>query len=189
MGGGKQGKIIDAILEIFDSDSEPTPSYPTGKTTGSATGKTTGSAPGKTTGSAPGKTTGSAPGKTTGSTTKSVSGPIHAPTIHPKPYFTISVTPSSESVRKPGNARYRVMVVSHNGFSNSVSLSTYHLPGGCKSSFSPNRVTPSLLRPRRISILTVRVSNSAVPIKYNFIVIGKWKTIFDAKNLEIEITK
>ena len=76
----------------------------------------------------------------------------------PKPYFTISASPSSRTVSPGASATYMITVTSHNGFSDLVSLSIGRLPKGCRGSFpSPYGVTPP---PDRSASLPLTVTTS-----------------------------
>ena len=56
----------------------------------------------------------------------------------PVPDFSLSISPSSQTLRTPGSVNYTVTVNELNGFSGSVTLSVSGLPSGFSSSFSPN---------------------------------------------------
>jgi hypothetical protein len=55
--------------------------------------------------------------------------------------FTLIVTPTSQTVARPGSTTYTVNLSSVNGFAGSVSLSVSGLPSKTSGSFSPGSVT------------------------------------------------
>ena len=59
----------------------------------------------------------------------------------PAPNFTISVTPSSQSLAASGTTAYTVTITPQNGFTGQVSLSVAGLPSRVTGSFSPNPTT------------------------------------------------
>jgi subtilase family serine protease len=72
----------------------------------------------------------------------------------PVPDFSLSISPSSQTLRTPGSANYTVTVNKLNGFSGSATLSVSSLPSGFTSSFSPNPAGSS-------STLTITAPRSA----------------------------
>jgi len=68
----------------------------------------------------------------------------------PTPDFSLTVSPTSQSVRGGGSVSYTVTVTSLNGFAGAVLLSVSGLPSGSSSSYSPTSVTPGVR-----SILTI----------------------------------
>jgi hypothetical protein len=78
----------------------------------------------------------------------------------PAPDFTLSLTPTSRTVAKPGTATYTVNINRTNGFSGAVTLS---VPGG---SLSPNPATGTT------STLTVPVAANTPNGTYSFTVTG-----------------
>ena len=61
----------------------------------------------------------------------------------PAPDFSLSISPSSQTLRTPGSVKYTVTVNKINGFAGSVTLSASGLPTGFTSSFSPNPTSSS----------------------------------------------
>jgi hypothetical protein len=57
--------------------------------------------------------------------------------------FTISASPSSQTVKRKSSVTYKVTVAASNGVSSSVSLSVSGLPSKATASFSPNPVSTS----------------------------------------------
>ncbi|MGC9001283.1 PQQ-binding-like beta-propeller repeat protein, partial [Caldisericum sp.] len=75
------------------------------------------------------------------------------------PDFSISVTPSSQSVTPGSSTTYTVTLTSLNGFNNSVSLSISSvLPSGVTALFTPTSVTPTTSG--ATSTLTISTSSS-----------------------------
>jgi hypothetical protein len=81
------------------------------------------------------------------------------------PDFSISATPSSQTVIQGSNAGYQVNVTALNGFTGTVSLSVTGVPGG-SAGFSPSSVTGS-----GASTLTVDTSSLA-PGTYTLTITG-----------------
>jgi hypothetical protein len=59
------------------------------------------------------------------------------------PNFSLSISPSSQTLRTPGSISYTVTVNRQNGFTGSVTLSVSGLPSGFSSSFSTNPTSSS----------------------------------------------
>jgi len=74
----------------------------------------------------------------------------------PQPSFTISISPSSQSVSRGGKAIYTVTIAPVNGFTGTVALT----PGGAKTGVNPT-LDPTSVGPNGISTLTVLTSPSA----------------------------
>jgi hypothetical protein len=68
--------------------------------------------------------------------------PTRTPTRTPaaSPDFSLSVTPSSRTLARPGSTTYTVTLTSLNGFTGNVSLSVSGLPSKTSAAFSPNPV-------------------------------------------------
>ncbi len=84
------------------------------------------------------------------------------------PDFSISITPSINTVTKPGSAIYAVNISSLNGFSGDVSISASGLHGTTTASFSPSSINTS-----GNSDLTLTIGSSAVDERYTFTVTGQ----------------
>jgi hypothetical protein len=68
--------------------------------------------------------------------------PINTPTPNPNsPDFSVSVSPSSNTVARPGSVTYNVTLTSLNGFSGNVNLSVSGLPSQTSGSFNPTSVS------------------------------------------------
>ncbi|TMD93107.1 MAG: hypothetical protein E6I73_00920 [Chloroflexi bacterium] len=63
--------------------------------------------------------------------------------VQPPPDFSLSASPSSQTVTQGNGAGYTVNVAPSNGFAGSVTLSASGLPGGAGAAFSPNPTTAS----------------------------------------------
>ncbi|HKV61621.1 MAG TPA: N,N-dimethylformamidase beta subunit family domain-containing protein [Candidatus Acidoferrum sp.] len=63
--------------------------------------------------------------------------------VNPLPDFTLSASPSSQSVTQGGSTNYTVTASLIGGFSNPVNLSVSGLPSGANGTFSPNPMTAS----------------------------------------------
>jgi len=59
------------------------------------------------------------------------------------PSFAITISPSSQTVRRGSAASYIITIKPSGGFNSAVSLSVTGLPGGTSASFSPNPATSS----------------------------------------------
>ena len=86
-----------------------------------------------------------------------VNGIQIVPIASTNPSFTITATPSTNSVKAGSNTTYTVSVAAQNGFSGAVSLSASGLPSGATASFVPASVNTS-----GNSTLTV-ATNSTTP--------------------------
>jgi subtilase family serine protease len=77
----------------------------------------------------------------------------------PSPDFTISASPSSQTIARTGSTTYAVAITPLNGFGNAVTLSVSGLPNRSSASFSPNPTTSS-------STLTVSTSRKTATGTY-----------------------
>ena len=92
--------------------------------------------------------------------------PTATPTPTPAPDYSLSITPSSNTVgRNGGTVTYTVTINPVNGFNSAVTLSISGLPSGTTSAFSPNPATTT-------STLTLTVSSSTQKGTYVFTVTG-----------------
>jgi hypothetical protein len=76
-------------------------------------------------------------------------------TVNGPPNFSLSASPSSQSVGQNGTTSYTVTVSPTNGFNGAVTLTTNTLPSGVVASFSPNPATST-------STMTVTTSGAAL---------------------------
>jgi subtilase family serine protease len=81
------------------------------------------------------------------------------------PNFTLSASPSSETVTAGGSATYTVSVSPSGGFNDSVTLSVSGLPSGASANFSPDPATSS-------STLSVSTSTSTPAGTYTLTITG-----------------
>src|SRR5439155_1219028 len=75
--------------------------------------------------------------------------------INPAPDFTISATPSSQTVIAGNNTSYTATIVALNGFAGTVNFTVTGLPAGATANFSPVSVVGS-----GSSTLTVTTTSS-----------------------------
>ena len=78
----------------------------------------------------------------------------------PVPNFTLSLSPTSRSVRGGGSVTYAVSVAALNGFAGAISLSASALPSGSSGVFSSTSVTVSGTSPTGTATLTVKTATS-----------------------------
>ncbi|MDE3099464.1 MAG: RICIN domain-containing protein, partial [Verrucomicrobiota bacterium] len=88
-------------------------------------------------------------------------------TINPAPDFSITATPSSQTVTAGNGTSYTTTVGSLNGFSGSVSLSVSGLPSNASASFNPASVSGS-----GNSTLTVNTTTSTPSGTYTLTITG-----------------
>jgi len=86
------------------------------------------------------------------------------------PNFSLSVSPSSQTVKGAGTTSYTVTLAATNGYSSAVTLSATGLPTGGVASFSANPVTPSASGTS--SVLTVTTSATTPAGTYALTVTG-----------------
>jgi hypothetical protein len=116
-----------------------------------------------------------ASGPTTRSTTLTLG-------VNPPPDFTLSVSPSSRSIRRGRNTSYAITVGSQQGFAGAVFLSLDGLPAGATSSFAPS----SLVAPGS-STLRVTTSSSATRGTYTLIIRGSSGAISHAVTTSLTV--
>jgi hypothetical protein len=83
------------------------------------------------------------------------------------PDFSISATPTTQTVTAGGNATYTVATSALNGFTGSVSLGTSGLPTGATASFSPASISGSAS-----STLTIATLSSTPAATYTVTITG-----------------
>jgi hypothetical protein len=83
------------------------------------------------------------------------------------PYFSVSATPSSQSINAGANASYNVAVSAFSGFSGAVSLGVTGFPTGSGVSFNPSSISTS-----GSSTLNVTVPGNASAGTYTLTVTG-----------------
>ncbi|PYX89958.1 MAG: hypothetical protein DMG68_03430 [Acidobacteria bacterium] len=110
------------------------------------------------------------PGPSATPTATASPSPTATPTPTPAPDFTLSISPSSRSVNRPGGTvTYTVTVSPTNGFNSPVSLSVSGLPSGVTASFNPNPTTTT-------STMTVNVPSSSPRGTFTLTVTGSGGT-------------
>jgi hypothetical protein len=82
-------------------------------------------------------------------------------TITVQPDFSLSASPSSQTVVQGGETSFTAAVTAGSGFSGTVSLSVSGLPGGASASFNPASISTS-----GSSTLSVRTGSSTAPGSY-----------------------
>ena len=82
--------------------------------------------------------------------------------------FSISVSPSSASIRRGGRGKYTVTVTALRGFTGTVNLSVTGLPHPTSGAFNPPSITGS-----GTSVLTLRVGESAHAATYKLTFSGR----------------
>jgi uncharacterized membrane protein len=83
------------------------------------------------------------------------------------PNFTLSATPSSQTVTAGANTSYTVTTAAQNGFGGSVALSVSGLPSGASASFSPTSISGA-----GSSALSVTTTSSVAAGTYTLTVTG-----------------
>lgn len=97
----------------------------------------------------------------------SIFGAAPPPPPPPSPDYSLSISPSSQSVgRSGGTLAYTVTINRTGGFADSVSLSVSGLPSGTTGSLSPSATTGNS------STLTLTISSSTAKGSYTFTVTG-----------------
>ena len=74
--------------------------------------------------------------------------------VNPAPDFSLSASPTSQTVARDSSTSYTITISQMNGFSGAVSLSVSGLPNRSSASFNPNPATSS-------SLLTVSTNRGA----------------------------
>src|SRR3979490_1221644 len=98
--------------------------------------------------------------------------PSRKVTVNPAPDFSISLTPSSQSVAQGNGTNYTVTITSANGFSDTVSFSVSGLPSGASASF-----TPSTISGQGTSTLNVATISSTAPGSYTLTITASTASI------------
>ena len=97
--------------------------------------------------------------------------------------FTISTTPSSQTVLAGNGTNYSVTIGSVNGFDGSVSLTAGGLPAGASASFTPSSVTAP-----GSSTLSVTTSASTPPGTYPLTVTGTSGSLVHSNSVNLAVT-
>lgn len=102
--------------------------------------------------------------------------------VTPNPDFTLSASPSSQSVQAGGSASYTTTLNALNGFSGAVNLSATGLPNGATASFSPASVNAS-----GTSQLTINTTALIAPGNYPFTVTATSGSLAHTANLTLVV--
>ena len=81
------------------------------------------------------------------------------------PAFSLSASPTSQSIRRGGSTAYTITVNQLNGFAGTVTLGASGLPNRSSANFSPNPATTS-------SVLTVTTSRPTSTGTYTLTITG-----------------
>ncbi len=104
-------------------------------------------------------------------------GPVAAA---PPADFSLSATPSSQSIKRGRSASYTVSITPANGFSSPVAMTVSGLPPGASASFSPSSATTS-------STLTVRTSSSTPPGTSALTITGTSGTLSHTASVTLQV--
>jgi subtilase family serine protease len=85
------------------------------------------------------------------------------------PDYSLTATPTSQTVTQGGSASYAVTVTPSNGFTGTVTLGTTGLPGGASASFNPASVSGA---GTHTSTMTVTTTSALTASSYGFSVNG-----------------
>jgi subtilase family serine protease len=96
--------------------------------------------------------------------------------------FSLSVTPSSQSVRRGGSVSYTVTITPSGGFSGQVTLSAGGGPSGTTQTFSVNPATTS-------SVMTVQTTASAAQGNYTLTVSGVSGSLTHSASATLSVRK
>jgi hypothetical protein len=98
--------------------------------------------------------------------------------------FSISATPSSQTVTSGGTTTYNVTITAMNGFTGTVTLGTNSLPSGATGSFNPTTVTGS-----GTSVLTIGTgATMPAPGPYTFMITGTSGSLMHSTGVVLTIT-
>lgn len=99
------------------------------------------------------------------------------------PDFSISATPSSQTVTQGGSASYTATVTALNGFTGTVTFSASGLPSGANASFNPTSVTGS-----GSSTMTVTTSSTTPAGTYTLTVTGTSGSLVHSTTVTLVVT-
>ena len=97
--------------------------------------------------------------------------------------FTISASPSTETVRRGSRATYTVTLTPVNGFNGTVNLSLTGCPGNSTCSFTPVSLTPP-----GNSTLTVATTSRTHQGTYTLTITGTSGTLRHSTNVSLTVT-
>ncbi|HKU24738.1 MAG TPA: hypothetical protein VJQ54_04655, partial [Candidatus Sulfotelmatobacter sp.] len=101
----------------------------------------------------------------------------------PNPDFTLTASPSSQSVQPGGNATYSATITATNGFSGITNLSASGLPSGATASFNPSSVSGS-----GTSQLTIPTTSAMASGTYPFSVTATSGSLTHSVNLALIVS-
>jgi galactose oxidase-like protein/glyoxal oxidase-like protein/PKD domain-containing protein len=104
-------------------------------------------------------------------------------TITVQPDFSLSASPSSQTVVQGGGTSFTATVTAGSGFSGTVSLSVSGLPTGATASFSPASISAS-----GSSTLSVTTSSSTAPGSYSLTVTASSGTLSHTANVALVVS-
>lgn len=108
--------------------------------------------------------------------------PTRTITVNPAPDFSISASPSSQSVVRGSNVSYTASINPLNGFADTVNFSVSGLPSGASASFAPASITGS-----GSSTLTVTTSTSTPVGTYTLSIAGSSATRNHSVNVTLTV--
>jgi hypothetical protein len=104
------------------------------------------------------------------------------------PNFSITVTPATATVARPGSVQYNVTLTSLNGFSGNVSLSVSGLPAQTTGSFNPPVVTLSS-GGTGSSVLTITANKGGPRGTFTLTITGTSGAIVRSQNVTLVISR
>jgi hypothetical protein len=128
--------------------------------------------------------------------TDTTGSPVHSTTVQlvvtsnaPPPDFTISATPSSQTISRGSSTTYSVTVGSVNSFNSSVSLSVSGCPPGSTCRLNPSSVTPPP-NGTATSTLSVSTSRRRTPTgTYTLTIIGTSGSLSHSTSVGLTVTR
>jgi hypothetical protein len=112
-----------------------------------------------------------------------VNGIQIVPTSQFVPDFTVSSTPTSQSVNPGASTTFSINVAASNGFNGAVSFGVTGLPAGASSSFAPTTVTGS-----GSTTLSVSVASNTTPNSYPMVITATGGSIFSTTNANLVVS-
>ena len=98
------------------------------------------------------------------------------------PDFSLSVSPTAQSVRRGGTATYTVTITPSNGFNGSVTLSLSGQPSGSAGTFTPNPATGT-------STLTIRTRSTTSRQTYTLTIKGVSGSLSHTTSASLTVTR